>query len=85
MLNLASDGGSNGTYMRLDTDNSQPIKIGMAEAGHFEYYHNSVLRVQFENDGDIRLHTAGKGITLKSPDGTNYTLSVSNAGALVIG
>ena len=85
MLNLASDGGSNGTYMRLDTDNSAPIKIGSAETGAFQYYHNNVLRAEFEADGDLRLHTAGKGIMLKSPDGSNFLLTVSNAGALVIG
>jgi len=85
VLNLASDGGSNGTYMRLDTDNSAPIKIGSAETGAFQYYHNNVLRAEFEADGDLRLHTAGKGIMLKSPDGSNFLLTVSNAGALVIG
>ena len=85
MLNLASDGGSNGTFMRLDTDNSAPIKIGSAETGAFQYYHNNVLRAEFEADGDLRLHTAGKGIMLKSPDGSNFLLTVSNAGALVIG
>ena len=85
MLNLVSDGGSNGTYIRLDTDNSAPIKIGSAETGAFQYYHNNVLRAEFEADGDLRLHTAGKGIMLKSPDGSNFLLTVSNAGALVIG
>jgi hypothetical protein len=86
MVNIASDGGSNGTYIRMDTDNSNPIKIGMEESnGHFEYYHNGTLRAQFESDGDLRLHTAGKGIMLKSPDGSNFLLTVSNAGALVIG
>ena len=86
MVNIASDGGSNGTYIRMDTDNSNPIKIGMEETnGHFEYYHNGTLRTQFEADGDIKLHTAGKGIILKSPDGSVFTLTVSNAGALVIG
>ena len=85
MVNIASDGGSNGTFIRLDTDNSAPIKIGSAETGAFQYYHNNVLRAEFEADGDLRLHTAGKGIMLKSPDGSNFLLTVSNAGALVIG
>ena len=85
ILYLNSDGGTNGTYMRFNTDNSAPIKIGSAETGAFQYYHNNVLRAEFEADGDLKFHTAGKGIILKSPDGSVFTLTVSNAGALVIG
>lgn len=36
------------------------------------------------NTGEIRNTTAGEGIILKSPNGTSYKITVSDAGALVV-
>jgi hypothetical protein len=36
------------------------------------------------NTGEIRNTTAGEGIVLKSPNGTSYKITVSDAGALVV-
>jgi len=35
-------------------------------------------------DGDIYLETASRGIVMRSPDNTEYKITVSNAGALVV-
>lgn len=34
--------------------------------------------------GDIELETIGKGVIIKSPDGTRWRVTVSNAGAMVV-
>ena len=53
-------------------------------------YHNEgvdesdVVRFTINYYGQYECTTAGRGIILKSPNGTRYELSVSNAGAVVV-
>lgn len=85
MLNIHSDGGSNGAFIRMDTDNSLPIKFGMDEnSGHFQYFYNGVKKFEAKNNGDILLVGDGAKIFLNSPNGTEYYLSVDNSGNLVV-
>jgi len=85
MLNIHSDGGSNGAYIRMDTDNSLPIKFGMDEDnGHFQYFYNGVKKFEAKNNGDILLNGDGAKIFMQSPNGTEYYLSVDNSGNLVV-
>lgn len=85
MLNIHSDGGSNGAYIRMDTDNSLPIKFGMDENnGHFQYFYNGVKKFEAKNNGDIFLNGDGAKIFMQSPNGTEYHLSVDNSGNLVV-
>jgi hypothetical protein len=85
MLNIHSDGGSNGAFIRMDTDNSLPIKFGMDENnGHFQYFYNGVKKFEAKNNGDILLVGDGAKIFLNSPNGTEYYLSVDNSGNLVV-
>jgi hypothetical protein len=85
MLNIHSDGGSNGAYIRMDTDNSLPIKFGMDENnGHFQYFYNGVKKFEAKNNGDILLNGDGAKIFMQSPNGTEYYLSVDNSGNLVV-
>jgi len=37
------------------------------------------------NDGDVETDTAGRGLVLKSPDGTRYKITVANGGTLTVG
>ena len=91
MLNIHSDGGSNGAFIRMDTDNSAPIKFGMDENnGHFQYWHNSIKRFEAQSSGnvilpsgDIYIETNGNGIYLNSPNGTQFKITVDNSGNLV--
>jgi len=85
MLNIHSDGGSNGAFIRMDTDNSLPIKFGMDENnGHFQYFYNGVKKFEAKNNGDILLNGDGAKIFMQSPNGTEYYLSVDNSGNLVV-
>ena len=85
VFNISSDGGSNGVFIRMDTDNSSPIKFGMDENnGHFQYFYNGVKKFEAKNNGDILLNGDGAKIFMQSPNGTEYYLSVDNSGNLVV-
>ena len=60
---------------------------GVADAAYFEFVtkDGSTLtsKVRFDSDGDVNTLIAGKGLVVKTPDGTkNYRIAVDNAGAI---
>jgi hypothetical protein len=44
----------------------------------------SYLLSEFVTQGDVEVSTASSGIVLKSPDGTRWRVTVTNAGVLVV-
>jgi hypothetical protein len=69
-----------------DTDNGDPVAFGADDNTNFTVRLGTSATRRFEvlNSGNISILTDGQGILMKSPNGTEYKVSVSNAGALVV-
>ena len=69
-----------------DTDNGDPVAFGADDNTNFTVRLGTSATRRFEvlNSGNISILTDGQGILMRSPNGTEYKVSVSNAGALVV-
>tara|TARA_S200002703_G_scaffold53239_1_gene46027 strand:- start:2784 stop:3767 length:984 start_codon:yes stop_codon:yes gene_type:complete len=69
-----------------DTDNGDPVAFGADNGTNFTVRLGTSATRRFEvlNSGNISILTDGQGILMNSPNGTEYKVSVSNAGALVV-
>jgi hypothetical protein len=81
--------------IRTDTSGDNPVDFGSDTSGNFVVKTGSTPTKRFSildnttgdvvlNTGSLFLNTNSSGIFLNSPNGTEYKLTVSNAGALVI-
>jgi len=69
-----------------DTDNGDPVAFGADSSTNFTVRLGTSATERFTvlNSGNISILTDGQGILMKSPNGTGYKVTVSNAGALVV-
>ena len=69
-----------------DTDNGDPVAFGADDNTNFTVRLGTSATRRFEvlNSGNLSILTDGQGILMRSPNGTEYKVSVSNAGALVV-
>ena len=63
-----------------DSDDTMTFTAG----AEFTFKKGSTTQAVFNSGGDLDIRTANKGILLKSANGTQYRVTVSNAGALVV-
>ena len=86
---------NNEAIIRTDTAGDNPVDFGSDTSGNFVVKTGSTPTKRFSvldnstgdvvlNTGSLFLNTNSSGIFLNSPNGTEYKLTVSNAGALVI-
>jgi hypothetical protein len=63
-----------------DGDDTMAFKAGLG----FSFSKGSTVQARINSGGDLDINTADKGILLRSANGTQYRVTVSNAGALVV-
>ena len=86
---------NNEAIIRTDTAGDNPVDFGSDTSGNFVVKTGSTPTKRFSildnSTGDVNLHTGGlffdtadEGIYLRSANNTEYKITVSNAGALVV-
>lgn len=78
------------TYRGITNGTSTPHKfinyVALTGGNIADFYNDNgtTLKAHIDVDGQFENATAGKGIILKSPDGTRYLVTVTNAGAIQV-
>jgi len=82
-LNTSTNGGFVAGFTKSGTGNGDVINLRNDGTGKTILIRQGTTTVaQVNADGEVELVTAGKGFLLRSPNGTRYRLSVSDAGAV---
>lgn len=75
-LNTGTSNSIKGTSGGVEIYTNHALKFAVKYGGHTEVYDD------IEVDGDMLCETVGKGLVLKSPNGTKYRVKVDNSGNL---